>query len=347
MKKRVLFGMLLSICFMALPCHAVDYFTESFGEPEAFDLDGFSLTFTPEASASGYSARLHPITALPTDQGELLTITGLADDTFVDQHLADGASVVFYGNSYSNFFIGSNGYITFDVGDESFGGSHFDLPRISALYTDLDPDPNDMGNVRWGQFADRVVVAFIDVPEFFTSNSNTFQIELFYDGVIRLSWFGIEASNLMVGLSKGGGIPPGFIETNFSDFMWDTDDDGLPNFWEFQYFGGTTSGNPSIDSDGDGHSNLAEYIAGTHPLEKTSVFRARQSIQKEGGETRCVIEWDSIEGREYSIWSRGNLTLGGFTLLDSGIPYPINAYTDTVDQVQGLRFYKLDVKLAE
>ncbi len=351
MKKWVLSGVVLSFCFMAVPCHAVDYFTEYFGEPEAFDLDGFSLTFTPDASASGYSARLHPITALPTDQGDLYTLTGLADDKFVNQQLADGASVVFYGNTYSNFYIGSNGYITFDEGDITYSVSsytHFNQPRISALYTDLYPDPEDRGNVRWGQFADRVVVAFIDVREYSTSNSNTFQIELFYDGVIRLSWLGIEASNLIVGLSRGGGEPLGFVETNFSDFMWDTDEDGLPNFWESLYFGGITAGNPFIDSDGDGHNNLDEYIAGTHPLEKASVFHARQSIQQEGGETRCVIEWDALEGREYSIRGEANLIIGDFSnVLQSGINYPVNAYTTTVEQAHGTRFYKVGVELAE
>jgi len=336
---------------MALPCHAVDYFSEYFYAAEEFDLDGFSLTFTPDASASGYSARLDPITALPTFEGDMVPLKGLADDAFVDQQLADGASVVFYGNTYSNFYIGSNGYITFDEGDETFwvdGSVHFSQPRISALYTDLNPDPSNLRSARWEQLSDRVVVAFVDVPEYSTSNSNTFEIELFFDGVIRLSWLGIEASDIIVGLSRGGGTPLDFVETNLSDFMWDTDEDGLPNFWESQYFGGITSGNPSIDSDGDGHNNLDEYIAGTHPLEKTSVFRARQSIQQEGGETRCVIEWDALEGREYCVWWESNLIIGDFSnLLQSGINYPVNAYTTTVEQAHGTRFYKVGVELAE
>ena len=124
----------------------------------------------------------------------------------------------------------------------------------------------------------------------------------------------------------------------------DDDGDGLPNAWELQYFSSTTGANPALDSDGDGHSNLEEFISGMNPINSTSVFHV-VSLPIDG--TNYVVTWDSIEGREYSIWSRGNLTMGGFTLLDSGIPYPVNAYTDTVDQVQGLRFYKVDVKLVE
>src|SRR6266581_9024597 len=45
----------------------------------------------------------------------------------------------------------------------------------------------------------------------------------------------------------------------------DDDNDGLPDAWEQQYFGNPTNALASDDSDGDGFSNLAEYIAGTDP----------------------------------------------------------------------------------
>jgi hypothetical protein len=55
------------------------------------------------------------------------------------------------------------------------------------------------------------------VPEYGESNSNTFQIEMYFDGRIQLSWLGIASENGIVGLSDGLGIPPEFQETDFSE----------------------------------------------------------------------------------------------------------------------------------
>jgi hypothetical protein len=45
----------------------------------------------------------------------------------------------------------------------------------------------------------------------------------------------------------------------------DTDGDGLPDQWEYQHFGSTTSCNPTNDTDSDGWNNWNEYLAGTQP----------------------------------------------------------------------------------
>jgi len=50
----------------------------------------------------------------------------------------------------------------------------------------------------------------------------------------------------------------------------DTDGDGLPDWWELAYFGGTTTASAGADTDGDGATNLQEYQAGTDPLSAAS-----------------------------------------------------------------------------
>ena len=50
----------------------------------------------------------------------------------------------------------------------------------------------------------------------------------------------------------------------------DSDADGLPNWWELAYFGGTTAAAPGADADGDGATNLLEYQAGADPLSAAS-----------------------------------------------------------------------------
>jgi hypothetical protein len=56
------------------------------------------------------------------------------------------------------------------------------VPRVAAAFDDL--NPNVQGSVSWKQLADRVAVTWLDVPEYSTTNHNTFQIEMFFDGRI-------------------------------------------------------------------------------------------------------------------------------------------------------------------
>jgi len=50
----------------------------------------------------------------------------------------------------------------------------------------------------------------------------------------------------------------------------DTDSDGLPDWWEYIWFGNTTSGTPGADPDGDGLTHLEEYQNGTDPFNADS-----------------------------------------------------------------------------
>ena len=51
----------------------------------------------------------------------------------------------------------------------------------------------------------------------------------------------------------------------------DADKDGLPDCWEVQYFGNTYQV-PNGDPDGDGNSNLTEYLDGTDPTDPQSML---------------------------------------------------------------------------
>ena len=56
------------------------------------------------------------------------------------------------------------------------------------------------------------------MPEYGTSNQNSFQIELFYDGLIRVTYLGIASTDGVAGLSEGHGLPVPFLESDLSDY---------------------------------------------------------------------------------------------------------------------------------
>jgi len=201
-------------CYYFMTPEIPDYFTQLFSGDN--DLDNLSLIFVPNNTYEFYRGCAEPITALPTDPVGG-TVLSLSDDSYATVTLGGGASVSLYGVSYSTLYVGSNGYITFDGGDSTYGESlanHFSRPRVSALFDDLNPGSG--GQVSWRQLADRVAVTWWNVPEFGTSNQNTFQIELYFSGQITISYLGIAASDGLAGLSRGTGLPTDYFPSDLS-----------------------------------------------------------------------------------------------------------------------------------
>jgi hypothetical protein len=202
----------------APPSPAKDYLTEQFaGDGDAFDLTNKSVLFVPTPDGTSYIAEIQQISQLPTDPAGGVNL-GLGDDAFSFVKLSGSATISIYGSSFTGFYVGSNGYITFTEGDQAYSGAlsdHFGLSRVSGLFRDLNPTAG--GQVSWKQLGDSAVVTWENVPEYGTNNSNTFQIALFFDGSIRISWLGVEAEQCTVGLSEGLGVPPDFEETDFSE----------------------------------------------------------------------------------------------------------------------------------
>ena len=93
----------------------------------------------------------------------------------------------------------------------------------------------------------------------------------------------------------------------------DGDGDGLPDWWEQQYFGGVSQ-LTSDDEDGDGSNNLTEYVAGTDPLNAQSMFTIQEFVPNEGG---YVISWNSVEGRSYQVLKSSNLVFDEFSPISS------------------------------
>jgi len=218
----------------------VDYCTQMFSDGAGFDLLNKMLVLTPDGSGNVYGACVEDITALPTDPTGGTTLS-LADDNSVPVTLGDSRTVELYGLAYSTFHVGSNGYVTFTAGDGNYQVSldaHFNLPRISAMFADLNPEAG--GSISWRQLDDRAAVTWSGVPMWGTSNYITMQIEMLFNGDIHLAWINNNPTRTcLTGLSEGSGTPSDFEESDLSaylecahaddmncDGVWDLDDVG-------------------------------------------------------------------------------------------------------------------------
>ncbi len=79
----------------------------------------------------------------------------------------------------------------------------------------------------------------------------------------------------------------------------DANSDGLPDDWQESHFGRDSANWPGSleDSDGDGASNIREFLAGTDPIVKGSVLRTR--IEKTPQGPRLV--WNTQAGLVYQV----------------------------------------------
>lgn len=195
----------------------VDYYTELFLENvNPFDLCQKSVLFVP-VEGGGYEAIARNIDALPSDATVGARLR-LGDDDAMYVGLNSG-QVQFFGQDYPGFYVGSNGYITFNQPDYEYRtgtDAHFSKKRLSVFFADLNPAAG--GAVYCKEMADRITVTWLNVPVFGRSTPNTFSAELFFDGKIRLSWLETVRSKTLAGLSNGSGKAGDFLDTDFSAY---------------------------------------------------------------------------------------------------------------------------------
>lgn len=125
----------------------------------------------------------------------------------------------------------------------------------------------------------------------------------------------------------------------------DFDDDGLPDFWELQYFGGFTGAVAAVDVDNDRFNNLDEYISGTVPTDSNSYFKVLG--HEISPSTNFVLQWDAVAGRTYRVDWNSDLIYQSFSNISGNLPYPLNSYTDTVERADQQNFYHVEVWLEE
>ena len=84
--------------------------------------------------------------------------------------------------------------------------------------------------------------------------------------------------------------------------------DGLPDDWQKQYWGTNPSMFPlvNVDSDGDGASNLEEFLQGTNPLDPRSVLKVKMVGTSQGR----FLHWNTQPGFIYQVQVSTNFNSG-------------------------------------
>jgi hypothetical protein len=127
--------------------------------------------------------------------------------------------------------------------------------------------------------------------------------------------------------------------------MPDSDGDGIPDWWMMQYFGhpagqAADKSRANDDADGDGMTNLQEFLAGTSPIDAKSVLRISTAVPQ-GSD--MVFSFATVTNRQYVLEWTTDLSSGVWTSLPDVI-----SGDGTVQQVRHIggaalpqRFYRL------
>ncbi len=118
-------------------------------------------------------------------------LDGISDADDAIEEVSLSFPVSYFGSTYSNVFVNSNGFVTFGSGEGDY--NYYPLPdqsapanEIAAFHTDLYLDENGggSGDVYFQDFGDHAVIQFSHSARYAGDGFSTFQIVLNADGAI-------------------------------------------------------------------------------------------------------------------------------------------------------------------
>ena len=124
----------------------------------------------------------------------------------------------------------------------------------------------------------------------------------------------------------------------------DSDQDGMPDSWEVEYFGNLQR-DGAQDANGNGMTDAEEYLWGTNPTELGGKKPVPSLTNQAVG---FSITFPTVIGRTYQVQFRNHLFEGAWQAL--GAPVSGNGNSQTVSDSQvpsgGRRFYRIEVRIS-
>jgi hypothetical protein len=113
--------------------------------------------------------------------------------------------------------------------------------------------------------------------------------------------------------------------------------------WRLQYFGSSDNAGESADSadpDGDGWTNLQEFISGTGPKDRSSLLKFNQ-VNTVGGDTQ--LSFATVAGKTYRIERSDSLAPDSWNVVQAHITGTGSVVTCSDANGSGLlkRFYRI------
>jgi hypothetical protein len=119
----------------------------------------------------------------------------------------------------------------------------------------------------------------------------------------------------------------------------DANTNAISDAWETFYFGALTNRPPSTDSDHDGFSDYAEFVAGTNPTLPNSRLMLGAPALLPGDLVQ--LAWPSVPGRSYRI--EGTANLRDWEPLSPWMPATLNTTSHTLPRPASTYFYRIEI----
>lgn len=144
--------------------------------------------------------------------------------------------------------------------------------------------------------------------------------------VLGAGWFSAPAINangtVVAFMSVDSGLVAGDLNRSSDTFasslnvlsLADGDGDGIPDWWLQQYFSHSHGLESDLsraadDADGDGLTNLQEFLAGTAPTDAASALEIQLVLTPPMG-TNAVLSWPAQPGKNYQVQFSDNVAGG-------------------------------------
>lgn len=202
--------------------------------------------------------------------------------------------MLWFGTGSRRILVEVHGNRTQDSGGESFNISHNNLDGAFHTYRVV----HDAGNSRYHVFRDAVRLTPLAGATYDQTGTDNRLILGDFTGGTFGDRFDVTIDHIR--FTTGAFLPNGL----------DTDNNGLPDAWEYHYFGVLTGTDPNGDPDGDGANNLKEYMSGTDPGNSASLLRATGlDVESNLTEIRMTLRFDAVPSRGYLIEGSQDLAI--------------------------------------